>query len=151
KQARQLMAKGNYDAAEVMAKEASAMNVAYATGEDTPARVLNDVVQAKVDSGTLGNDPKALLVSARAAMGRGDYDLAEKLAHQAEKNTSFIGGMTGSFRSDTPAKVLKEIQGARAYASSNKHTSMSSPVGATAAQSRSESTVTEPRALVRQG
>jgi type II secretory pathway component GspD/PulD (secretin) len=155
KQARQLLAKGNYDAADAMAKEANAMGVMYAPGEDTPARVMNDVVEAKKNNGTLSNDPKALLISARAAMGRGDYDLAEKLAHQAEKNTSFLGGVTGSFRGDTPTKVLKEIQAARTYASTNKSTSLSSPVsspvGAAATQPRTESPVSDPRLLVRQG
>lgn len=151
KQARQLLAKGNYDAADAMAKEANGMGVAYAPGEDTPAAVLNAVVKARENDGSLNNDPKALLISARAAMGRGEYDLAEKLAHMAEKNTSFLGGMTSSFRGDTPAKVLKEIQAARAYASATKSTSMSSPVAASAAHGRADSAVTDPRLLVRQG
>ena len=103
-----------------MAKEADQMHAVYSAGEDTPARVLNDVVAARLRDGSLNNDPKALLVAARSAMGRGDFDLADKLAHQAEKNTSFFGSMTSSFQSDTPAKVLKEIQAARLYASSTR-------------------------------
>ena len=149
KLARQLLAKGNYDGADAMAKEADQMHAVYSAGEDTPARVLNDVVAARLRDGSLNNDPKALLVAARSAMGRGDFDLADKLAHQAEKNTSFFGSMTSSFQSDTPAKVLKEIQAARLYASSTRSAPAKAPNVAVAAAPRSETT--DPRLLVRQG
>ncbi len=146
--ARQLMAKGNYDAAEAMAKEAGQMGAVFATGEDNPAHVLSDITSAKLKNGTLSSDPKALLVEARAAMGRGDYDLAEKLAHQADKNTSMLGSMGNTFRSDTPAKVLKEIQVSRAYAAT-KPTGASQVPGSM--PTRTETATGDPRLLVRQG
>ena len=149
KLARQLLAKGNYDGADAMAKEADQMHAIYSAGEDTPARVLNDVVAARLKDGSLNNDPKALLVAARSAMGRGDFDLADKLAHQAEKNTSFFGSMTSTFQSDTPAKVLKEIQAARQYASSTKGAPVSAPNMVATNAPRAEPT--DPRLLVRQG
>jgi type II secretory pathway component GspD/PulD (secretin)/tetratricopeptide (TPR) repeat protein len=147
--ARQFMAKGNYDTAEAMAKEAGQMGAVFATGEDTPAHVLNDIVSARMKNGTLSADPKALLIAARAAMGRGDYDLAEKLAHQADKNTSMLSSMGNPFRSDTPAKVLKEVQVARSYAAANKSPG-TSPAGA-AHPGRTETASADPRLLVRQG
>ena len=147
--ARQLLAKGNFDGADAMAKEADQMHAIYSAGEDTPARVLNDVVAARLKDGSLNNDPKALLVAARSAMGRGEFDLAEKLAHQAEKNTSFFGSMTSTFQSDTPAKVLKEIQAARLYASSNRSAPSTAPAVAATNAPRAEPT--DPRLLVRQG
>jgi type II secretory pathway component GspD/PulD (secretin)/tetratricopeptide (TPR) repeat protein len=150
KLARQLMAKGNYDAAEAMAREADQMRMAYSVGEDTPARVLNDIVNARLKDGSLNNDPKALLVAARAAMGRGEFDLAEKLAHQADKNTSFFGSMTSSFHGDTPTKVLKEIQAARAYANSNK-SAQPTQTAAAVTPTRPQTAPVDPRLLVRQG
>lgn len=124
--ARQLMAKGSYEAAETMAIQADSLKVVWPTGEDNPAKVRNDIVSARMKEGSLSTDPKALLVSARVAMGKGDFDTAERLAHQAEKHSSFMSSLT--WYGDTPAKVLKEIQAGRAAAAQKSVATKSSPV-----------------------
>jgi type II secretory pathway component GspD/PulD (secretin) len=104
-QARVLMAKGNYDAAQTLAREAAAVNAVYLPGEDTPAKVIDDIAK------TRGN-AKALLAAARNALQNGDYDQAERLALTAQQ-TSSRWTFTGPW-SDSPAKVLKDVQLARA-------------------------------------
>jgi type II secretory pathway component GspD/PulD (secretin) len=103
-QARNLMAKANYDAAESLAHEVMQMHVTYAPGEDTPQKVLTDIVVAK-------SNAKGLLVAARTALQVGDLDRAERLAHAAEEAS---GAFTFHPWGDSPAKVLKEVQVARA-------------------------------------
>ena len=103
-QARQLMAKANYEAAEALATEAEQIKAEYRPGEDTPQRVLDDIARIR-------SDAKKLLVSARVAYQCGDLDHAESLAKAAEKAspTWALGQLWG----DSPAKVLKEVQAAR--------------------------------------
>src|SRR5262249_32416271 len=104
-QARQLMAKGNYDAAEALAREAEQFNANYHQGEDTPRKVLDDIARTK-------SDPKKLLVSARVAFQCGELDHAEKLAQAAEKVSGGNWSLTGLF-GDSPAKVIKDVQTVR--------------------------------------
>jgi type II secretory pathway component GspD/PulD (secretin) len=61
-------------------------------------------------------DAKALLGSARAALQRGDLDGADRLTAEAEKAAAAHSGLPGWLHpwSDTPAKVRKDIQAARA-------------------------------------
>lgn len=101
-QARQLLAQGNLDAAEQLAKEAEKLG-APANGEDSPRKVLDDVTKAR-------NDPKVLLTAARAALARGDYDAAEELAKKSEKAES---AWTVHWWGDSPEKVIKEARAAR--------------------------------------
>jgi type II secretory pathway component GspD/PulD (secretin) len=109
KNARGLLVKGEYDAAEVLAKEAKALDVVYTPGEDTPQKVLDDINRAR----TAKQDTKTLLNHARAALERGDLDTAEKLAKQSEASESFwVVHIWG----DSPSKVLKEVKEARAKA-----------------------------------
>jgi type II secretory pathway component GspD/PulD (secretin)/tetratricopeptide (TPR) repeat protein len=108
------MAKGNYDAAQALVGEAEHLNATYMEGEDTPIRVYEDLAKQRA-LGTAGHptDAKGLLVAARAALARGDLDTAEQLAREAEKAGSFWTSMTRMW-SDSPAKVLKDVQTARA-------------------------------------
>jgi type II secretory pathway component GspD/PulD (secretin) len=106
KQARVKLGELQLEAAEQLAQSADRMKVAYNAGEDTPANVLRDVAKAR-------NDPKILLGSARAALQRQQYDEAERYA-----NLSNQIGSSWSFNlfGDSPSKVLKDIQAARAKA-----------------------------------
>src|SRR5262249_52958726 len=58
------------------------------------------------------NDPAALLLRAREALKRGDYDTAEALAKHAEKNRSFLSPLL--IWNDTPTRVMDEVRLARA-------------------------------------
>jgi len=101
---RQLIAKGNYDAAETLAKEVEQLDVNFHTGEDTPRKVLDDLARIK-------RDPKKLLVAARVAFQCGDLDQAERLAQMAQKATS---SWNVSVFGDNPGKVLKDVNTVRA-------------------------------------
>jgi type II secretory pathway component GspD/PulD (secretin) len=103
-QARAMINRVDFDGAEQLALEAQKLNAPFTAAEDTPQKVLADVVQ-------LRNDPKALLAGARAACERGDYDKAEKYAHMVEQKESL---WTFHVRGDSPAKVLRDCQNARA-------------------------------------
>ncbi len=109
-QARALMTSGNIDAAEQLANEALKLNAVYTANEDTPPKVLNDVARFK-------SDPKVMVASARKALDKGNLDLAEGLAHAAEKaESAFSVHMWG----DSPAKVLKDVHAARGRVAVNK-------------------------------
>ncbi len=103
-QARSQFAQCNFDAAERLAHEAEKLKVTYGKGDDTPKKVLDDVAKAK-------SDPKALLGAARAALERNDLDAAEKYAHLADSKSS---GWSLAFWSDSPTKVMRDIETARA-------------------------------------
>jgi type II secretory pathway component GspD/PulD (secretin) len=105
-QARVLGGRGMFDAAEALAREADQLHVTYSWGEDTPRRVLDDVAKARTD-------PKVLLGAARAALQENQLDRAEMLAHQAEKASSIFATKI-KFWGDSPSKVLKDVQAARA-------------------------------------
>jgi type II secretory pathway component GspD/PulD (secretin) len=103
-QARAMMAKGNYGAAEALAGEAKQLAVFYQVGEDTPDKVLDDIYRSR-------SDPHGLVAAARAAYRRGDLDLADQLARQAQRvstNWTFV------LRGDDPVKVLKDVNTERA-------------------------------------
>ncbi len=57
------------------------------------------------------NDPKSYLTAARKALEKGEVDFAEELVKTAEKKSSTFTWMT---LGDTPAKVRRDIQTARA-------------------------------------
>ena len=103
-QARQLIFKANYDAAEALAHEVLQMKVAFNASEDTPMKVLNDISRIR-------SDTKKLLASARVALSCGDLERAEHLANAAAKSSSWS---ISQYWGDTPAKVLKDIQAKRA-------------------------------------
>jgi type II secretory pathway component GspD/PulD (secretin) len=102
-QARAQFQQGNWEAAEAMAREAEQSGATFTPAEDSPRRILEDLEKAH-------KDRKALLIAARTALGRGDYDQAEVYAHEAEQINS--SGMNMPW-SDSPAKVLKDIQAVR--------------------------------------
>jgi tetratricopeptide (TPR) repeat protein len=101
-QSRAEFQQGNWEYAEALAREAEQSGASFSANEDSPRRILEDLDKAH-------KDRKALLGAARAAMGRGDFDLAEMYVHEAEQVSS---GLSMPW-SDSPAKVLKEIQTAR--------------------------------------
>ncbi len=116
-QARQLMAKANYDGAEALAHEVQQMKVTFRSGEDTPVRVLGDISRIR-------SDTKRLLSSARIALQCGDLDRAENLAKTANKSGWSVGQLWG----DSPAKVLKDVQAARARTGSTAEAAPAKPV-----------------------
>jgi hypothetical protein len=122
KEGRTLLAQGDYLGATAKAGEAERLNAVYMAGDDTHIQLYIDIDKAR-RSGTKTPssaahppaDPKTLLAAARAAYQRGELDRAEDLAHQAEKaNTGGLGNWFRSPWSDTPAKVLRDVQAARA-------------------------------------
>jgi type II secretory pathway component GspD/PulD (secretin)/tetratricopeptide (TPR) repeat protein len=111
-QARLLMARGDYNAAQALATEVAQMGGSYQPGEDTPQKVLDDINKARLAAAT-PSDPKLALLAARAALDKGDLDEAERLARHADKNSSMWNSMSHLW-GDSPAKVLKEVAAARA-------------------------------------
>ena len=110
-QARLMMSRGNFDAAQALALEAAQLNVAYEEGEDTPHKVLDDLATARKIAAT-PNNTKSLMMAARSALAQGRLDEAEKLAQLADQSRTVMDKMT--FWSDTPAKILKDVQSAKA-------------------------------------
>ncbi len=104
KQARMLLGQYQFDAAEALAQEADRMSQLYNRGEDTPRDVLRDVARARTD-------PRTLVTAARAALERKDLDRAEQYAQLASRVQS---GWSLQLWGDSPAKVLKDVQTARA-------------------------------------
>jgi type II secretory pathway component GspD/PulD (secretin) len=101
-QARRLLAEGNFDAAEQLAREAE--RAGAGPGEESPKKLLEEIGRAR-------QDPAALLTAARAALAHGDLDRAEQLAKASEKaEPVYAVHLWG----DSPSKVLKEVQAARA-------------------------------------
>jgi type II secretory pathway component GspD/PulD (secretin) len=112
KQARLLLSKGNYEAAQLLAQEADRLQATYAANEDTPRKVLADIEQAR-HAASEPKDAKGLLIAARAALAHGQIDRAEQLAHQSEKASS-MWTKTTQIWGDSPSKVLKDVQVERA-------------------------------------
>src|SRR5262249_32689646 len=83
-QARLLLNQSNYDAAESLAHEAEQLHVSYGPNEDTPRKVLDDILIVK-------GDTKAILSAARRAYQEGDLDRAEGLARSAQHASSGWG------------------------------------------------------------
>src|SRR5205823_6558579 len=127
-QARALVTRGNLDAAEAMAREAEALNASYLANEDTSRKVLDDIAKVRVakkqDVKTPSvatttppatsppkQDGKGLLAAARSALEHNEFDRAEQLARDAEKADS---RWSLHLFGDSPTKVLKDIQTARA-------------------------------------
>ena len=105
-QARTMMAHGDYDGAEKLAREVEAMHVTFvAEREDTPRKIMDEIARARMPK-----DSKGLLAAARVALQKGDLDNADRLAQESKK-TAGIGTYLGW--GDNPEKVLKEVQQAR--------------------------------------
>ncbi len=71
---------------------------------------------AQADAGGK-NDTASLLVRAREALKRGDFESAETFARQAERSRSFVGNL--QFWGDSPSRVLDDVRSARARAPKN--------------------------------
>src|SRR5205814_1449499 len=110
-QARGLLNQGNYDAAESLAHEAEQLRVSYGPNEDTPRKVLDDILIVK-------GDTKAIVSAARRAYQEGDLDRAEGLARSAQHAS---GGWGVRLFGDSPSKLLKDIDNARSRAMSDPH------------------------------
>ncbi len=102
--ARKLMAEGNLDAAEQLAREADRAGAGDGPGEESPKKLLEDIAHTR-------QDPVALLNLARTALARGDLDRAESLAHASKKAEPIY---SVHLWGDSPSKVLDEVQAARA-------------------------------------
>jgi type II secretory pathway component GspD/PulD (secretin) len=115
RQARGLMARGNYDAAQALAREAEQKGATFGPREDTPQKLLAEIAAAR-SSRAIPDDPKSLLAAARESLSQGDFAAAEQLAHEAEKKPKGVWeSVTSPFRGgDTPEKVLKDVRAARA-------------------------------------
>jgi type II secretory pathway component GspD/PulD (secretin) len=112
KQARMLLTRGNYDAAQSLAQEAERLGAPYQAGEDTPQKVLADIARARSVAAT-PTDPKALLAAARTAYEQGKLDEAERLAKQADQASTMWSSMSHLW-GDSPSKVLRDVAAARA-------------------------------------
>jgi type II secretory pathway component GspD/PulD (secretin) len=110
-QARLLLNGANYDAAESLANEADQLHVSYGPSEDTPRKVLDDILIVK-------GDTKAIVLAGRRALQEGDLDRAEGLARSAQHAS---GGWGVRLFGDSPAKLLKDIDAARSRAMRDPH------------------------------
>jgi type II secretory pathway component GspD/PulD (secretin)/tetratricopeptide (TPR) repeat protein len=110
-QARMLLARGNYDAAQALAREAERLNAPYQPGEDSPQKVMADIARARAIA-MMPADPKALLTAARNAYEQGKLDDAERLAKQADQASTMWSSI--HLWGDSPSKVLRDIAAARA-------------------------------------
>jgi type II secretory pathway component GspD/PulD (secretin) len=126
-QARTQLSQANFDAAEALAHEAERAHVTFDAREDSPQRLLDDLARAR-------KEPRALLIAARAALQRKDFDHAEQYAHLAEQNSS---ALTFNPFGDTPAKVLKDTANARSQAGAPR-TTPERGTGSTAQVARKE-------------
>jgi type II secretory pathway component GspD/PulD (secretin) len=120
REARALLARGDYQGATSAAYEAVKLRSTYEEGEDSPDKVLADVEKAKAQGGPAASrlpaDAKSLLVAARTALQQGDLDRAEQLVGRAEQAAAKERGTLPCWLhpwSDTPAKVRRDIQAAR--------------------------------------
>jgi type II secretory pathway component GspD/PulD (secretin) len=131
REARTMLSKGDYQGATDKALEAERLGGTYMVDEDTPSKVLEDVDKArhgiKVSAPTVAKAPVAkmgakpdaqtLLVAARTALQKGDFDGAEGLTAEAEKAAAQARGVLPAWMhpwSDSPAKVRKDIEVGRA-------------------------------------
>ncbi len=110
-QARALLTKGNYEAAEALVAEADKLGATYSATEDTPKRVREDIAKTRA-AAQKQPEAKDYLNAARTSLAQGDLDAAEQLAHEAEKVSSTWS--LWPLRGDSPSKVLKEVQAERA-------------------------------------
>src|SRR5262249_53756591 len=143
RQARTELAKSDLEAAETLAREADQLHVTFAPHEDSPSKVFEGLDKAR-------RDPKTLLSASRASLQRGSLDRAEQYARAADHQPSPFTFMMG----DSPSKVLKDIQTARANAPrsqqlpANRINGVDRSVGAFPKQSANTE---KARVLVRQG
>jgi uncharacterized protein YdbL (DUF1318 family) len=126
------LSQGNLDAAQAAADEVAKTGLTFSYNEDSPAKLMVDIEKTR-------KDPRAMLKAARSALERKDYAQAEKCARVAEQSAGLFSFTSFS---DSPAKVLKDIELARSSAS--QATSPAKTLSTTAAK---EETV---RALVKQ-
>jgi type II secretory pathway component GspD/PulD (secretin) len=106
--ARAELSKSDLEAAETLAREVDQLHITFAPQEDSPRKVFEDLDKAR-------RDAKTLLLASRASLQRGSLDRAEQYARAAEQLASPFTFMMG----DSPGRVLKEIQSARAKAPAN--------------------------------
>ncbi|MGL4549848.1 MAG: hypothetical protein ACRC33_01570, partial [Gemmataceae bacterium] len=101
--ARAQLGQGNLDAAEAGAMEVARLGMTFPYNEDSPAKLLVDIEKVR-------KDPRAMLQASRTALGRKDFDSAERYALTAERSATMF---TFSAWGDSPAKALKDIAVAR--------------------------------------
>lgn len=102
--ARNLMLIGKFDEATAMAAQVDAKGITFAPNEDSPQKLRSDLAKYQ-------RDPQFLLAASHQALRANEFDRAEALAKQADR---LAGATTFMFTPDSPAKVLKQIQTARA-------------------------------------
>lgn len=100
---RSLIAQGDFEAAESIIAD---LVPTGSNDADSPAKLKQEITKLK-------QDPKALLIVARKAFGNMEYERAEGLAKAADKASS---PWTFTFASDSPSKLIKEIQTIKAKA-----------------------------------
>ena len=88
-------------------------NQFLAPEDKVAAANLNQKLRATANTQVAKSDYKSLLTSARLALTRGDYELAEAMANQADKVGTSVPSWVHPW-SDSPAKVRREAQAARA-------------------------------------
>lgn len=104
KQARQALERDDLETAETMAKQARMAHANWGLFEDTPDKVLADVVKAR--DAVNGKRATEMLAEARRKLDQGQLDEAEKLTYQAEalRKTYPVW-----YRGERPDKLRAEI------------------------------------------
>ncbi|MDW8223072.1 MAG: hypothetical protein RMJ82_09005 [Gemmatales bacterium] len=114
-QGREALKNNEFDRAETLARQAKEAGYsAIFPWSDSPDKLLRDIQAARTKqqanaAGTPPQDPDKLLSQAREAFRQGDLELAEQLAQQARQ----AGHSSWWPWSDTPEKLLREVQQAR--------------------------------------
>ena len=101
---RNLMLVGKFQEVAEIAAKAEATGVTFAPNEDSPQKLRADLAKYQ-------RDPQFLLAASHQALRANDLARAESLARQAEKAA---GPTTFMFTPDSPAKVLRQIDAAKA-------------------------------------
>ena len=102
---RTLLNQPDIEHAEKLALEAESLAVVFPPDQDNALKVRKDALKAREDA-------KTMLTAARTALGRDDYDAAERYAKQSEKVAGpFTFSAVGN--GDSPAKARKELQALR--------------------------------------
>ncbi|HZV04506.1 MAG TPA: hypothetical protein VE999_05400 [Gemmataceae bacterium] len=143
RQARAELAQSDLEAAETLAREADQLHITFAPNEDSPRKVYEDLDKAR-------RDAKTLLLASRASLQRGSLDRAEQYARAAEQLASPFTFMMG----DSPSRILKEIQSARAKAPASQQVTakgMNAAKPSAGAMPKQAADTEKARILVQQG
>src|SRR5262249_53240556 len=111
KMGRDALKAGNFEMAKECGKRAEATSTHWGLFEDSPRRLLDDVMKAKAEKDRV--ESEKLLVEGRKAFQKGDLDKAAEMAHKSEKLHGGVGSYSMWDLGDRPSKLLAEIESSK--------------------------------------